>query len=68
MRLAELKDMITIFSNNSLIYEKEYEKMMLIIINKDFKINKSLYSKEDIQNVNKTFQLFKRIKDTNQAE
>lgn len=41
---------------------------MLIIINKDFKINKSLYSKEDIQNVNKTFQLFKRIKDTNQAE
>ena len=64
----EIKDMITILSNNNLISEREYGKMMLITVSKDFKINKALYSKEDIENVNKTFQLFKRIKDTNQAE
>lgn len=65
---SKIKDMITILSNNNLIYEREYGKMMLITVSKDFKINKSLYSKEDIENVNKTFQLFKRVKDTNQAE
>jgi len=65
---ADIKKMITILSNNNLIYEKEYGKMILISVSKDFKIDKSLYSKEDIENVNKTFQLFKRIKDTMQAE
>ena len=65
---ADIKKMITILSNNNLIYEKEYGKMILITVNKEFKIDKTLYSKKDIENVNKTFQLFKRIKDTSQAE
>ena len=65
---ADIKKIITILSNNNLIYEKEYGKMMLITVSKDFKIDKSLYSQKDIENVNKTFQLFKRVKDTNQAE
>lgn len=65
---ADIKKIITILSNNNLIYEKEYGKMMLIIVSKDFKIDKSLYQKKDIDNANKTFQLFKRIKDTTQAE
>lgn len=42
--------------------------MILTTVSKEFKIDKSLYSQKDIENVNKTFQLFKRIKDTNQAE
>lgn len=41
---------------------------MLITVSKDFKIDKSLYSQKDIENINRTFQLFKRIKDTTQAE
>lgn len=65
---TDIKKMITILSNNNLIYEKEYGKMILITVSHDFRIDKSLYSKKDIDNVNKTFQLFKRIKDTTQAE
>ncbi len=58
--------MITILFNNNFIQEKEYGKMMHITVSHDFKIDKSLYSKKDIEN--KTFQLFKRIKDTYQAK
>lgn len=65
---ADIKKIITILSNNNLIYEKECGKMLLITVSKDFKIDKSLYSKKDIDNANKTFQLFKRVKDTTQAE
>ena len=43
--------------------------MILITVNNKFKIvNKDIYSKEDIENLNNTFQLFKRIKNTTQAE
>lgn len=65
---ADIKKMITILSNNNLIYEKEYGKMILITVSPSFKIDKTLYLKSDIENTNKTFQLFRRIKDTNQAE
>jgi O-acetyl-ADP-ribose deacetylase (regulator of RNase III)/uncharacterized protein YwgA len=64
----DIKEMITILSNNNLICEKEYGKMMLITVTDQFKINPSLYNKKDIENVNQTFKLFKRIKDTTQAE
>ena len=42
--------------------------MMLLLVNENFKIDPSLYSKSDKDNVNKTFELFQRIKDTLQAE
>lgn len=54
--------------NNNLITEKEYGNMMLLLVNENFKIDPSLYSKSDKDNVNKTFELFQRIKDTQQAE
>lgn len=60
--------MITILANNNLIYEKEHGKMILIQVSQQFKINRSLYASQDIENVNKTFHLFKRIKDSTQAE
>lgn len=63
-----VKKMITILSNNNLITEKEYGNMMLLLVNENFKIDPSLYSKSDKDNVNKTFELFQRIKDTQQAE
>lgn len=65
---SDIKKMITILSNNNLIYEKEYGEMMLIKVNDNFKIDKSLYSEKDCDNVNQTFNLFRRIKDTEQAE
>lgn len=65
---SDIKNMITILSNNNLIYEKEYGKMMLIYVSDSFRIKPTIYSKEDKVHVNKTYDLFKRIKDTNQAE
>ncbi len=60
--------MITILSNNNLITEIEYGNMILLNVNENFKIDSALYSEADKNNVNKTFQLFQRIKDSQQAE
>lgn len=65
---SDIKKMITILSNNNLIFEKELGNMILISVSESFKINSSQYSQEDKNNVNRTFDLFRRIKDTNQAE
>ena len=65
---SEIKKMITILSNHNLIIEKEYGQMILLTVNNNFKINPDDYSAEDKDNVNKTFRLFQRIKDTEQAE
>ena len=65
---SDIKNMIMILSNNNLISEKEVGNMLQIFVNNDFKIDESKYSKQDKDNVNKTYQLFKRIKDTEQAE
>lgn len=43
----DIKNMITILSNNNYIVEKEYGKMMLIIVNKDFKIDPTLYTEKE---------------------
>lgn len=60
--------MITILSNHNLIIEKEYSQMILLTVSDDFKINPKDYSSQDKDNVNKTFQLFQKIKDIEQAE
>lgn len=65
---SDIKQMITILSNNNLIHEKEIGNMILLTVDKSFKLDTTLYSKKDKENINKTFHLFKRIKDTNQAE
>ncbi|WP_416326804.1 macro domain-containing protein [[Eubacterium] hominis] len=65
---SDIKNMITVLSNNNLIYEKEFGKMMLICVSDSFKINPAIYSEKDKMYVNKTYDLFKRIKDTNHAE
>lgn len=63
-----IKKMITVLSNNNLITEKESGSMMLLQVDKNFKINPKLYSESDRENVNKTFKLFQRVKDSQQAE
>lgn len=64
----DIKNMITILSNNNLIIEYEYGQSILISVTNNFNINKNDYSDIDKENVNKTYRLFQRIKDTSQAE
>ena len=65
---SEIKKMITILSNHNLITEKEYGKMMLITVNENFSIDPKDYSDIDKENINKTYKLFQKIKNTEQAE
>lgn len=65
---AEIKRMITILSNNNLIMEKENGQMLELTVTDHFKIEPSIYSESDKANVNNTYQLFLRVKDTMQAE
>lgn len=64
----DVKNMIMVLSNNNLIIEKEYGKMILIKVTNQFSIDRSKYSQRDIININRTFELFRRVKDTSQAE
>lgn len=64
----DIKRMYTILSNNNLMHEQEYGNSILIFVTDEFKIDKDVYSKEDKENVNKTYRLFQRIKDASQAE
>jgi uncharacterized protein YwgA/O-acetyl-ADP-ribose deacetylase (regulator of RNase III) len=64
----DIKNMITILSNNNLIYEHEHGNCILISVTNNFTINKNDYSDKDKENVNKTYKLFQRIKDASQAE
>lgn len=65
---SDIPKMMTILSNNNLIYEKEEGNMLLLYVSDDFTIDPSKYSEQDKMNVNKTFDLFRRIKDSAQAE
>lgn len=60
--------MITVLSNNNLIHETVVGKSIVISITSEFKFDKDIYSKEDNENLFKTYWLFKRIKDASQAE
>lgn len=63
-----VKNMITILSNNNLIIEKADESFISISVTNEFKIDPKKYSEKDKINANKTFDLFKRIKNTYQTE
>lgn len=60
--------MITVLSNNNLVCETVIGKSIVISITSEFKCDKDVYSKEDNENLFKTYWLFKRIKDASQAE
>ena len=63
----DIKDIITILSNNNLITEKSIGKMILLSVN-DFNFDKEKYSNNDIQNTKKTYNLFRRLRNTDHAE
>lgn len=64
----DIKEMITILSNNNLVYEKQIKNRMCLLVTDNFKIDKSLYTKEEAQIVNKAYSLFKGIRNASQAE
>lgn len=65
---ADIKNMIQILSNNNLIQEKIEKNMILLTVTDSFSIEETKYSEKDKENVNNTYKLFRRIKDTPQAE
>ncbi|WP_270640610.1 type II toxin-antitoxin system antitoxin DNA ADP-ribosyl glycohydrolase DarG [Longibaculum muris] len=65
---ADIKEMITILSNNNYIYEKQVGKSICLSVTDQFKIDKSLYTKEETQIVNKVYSIFKGIRNASQAE
>lgn len=60
--------MITVLSNNNLICETVIGKSIVTSVTSEFKFDKDVYSKEDNENLFKTYWLFKRIKDVSQPE
>ena len=65
---SEIKNALTILSNSNVLQEEAIGKMMHITIPDSFKLDKSLYTEKDMSIVNKTIDLFSRIKNTEQAE
>lgn len=64
----DVDNAVTIFSNANLITEKPVGRMIEMQVTKNFTFNESDYSISDIQAINKTVDLFSRIKSTSQAE
>lgn len=64
----DIYNMITILSNNNLIHEKSDKNAILIEITKDFIFDERLYNKKDLENMKKTYNLFKKIQNAKQAE
>lgn len=65
---AQIKEAITVLSNSNILQEKPYGKMIRITVPDSFVLDKSLYSEKDMLVVDKTIDLFSRIKNTEQAE
>lgn len=65
---ADIKEMITILSNNNLIYEKQIGKSICLFVSDQFEIDKTLYTPEEVQIVNKVYSIFKGIRNASQAE
>lgn len=64
----DIKEMITILSNNNLIYEKQNGRNITLHVTDNFKIDKSLYSQEEMIIANKVYLIFKGIRNASQAE
>lgn len=65
---TEIKEMITVLANNNYIYEKQMGNNICIFVTDQFKIDKSLYTKQESQIVNRVYTIFKGIRNATQAE
>ncbi len=65
---SQVKDSISTLSNANLIIEKQLNKMICINVSDNVKIDESKFTDEELKIVNKTVDLFSRIKNSEQAE
>ena len=65
---ADIKKATVALSNANLIYEKSFGNMIEVTVDKGFKLHSDEYSIEEINAVNRTVDLFSRVKNTVQAE
>lgn len=63
-----VKDAITVLSNANLITEKQLGKMISVTTTPLFKLDKTKFSKNELDGAEKTIDLFSRIKRTDDAE
>lgn len=64
----QVKESITVLENEKLITENQMGRMSQLRVNNDVEIHKENYTKNDIIAMNKTIDLFGRVKSTEQAE
>lgn len=64
----KIQSAVTLLSNANLINESNLGKMLEVTVNQDFILDYSSYNKNELDVVEKTVDLFSRIKNTEQAE
>ena len=64
----DIKDALTVLFNSNILQEVSMGRMMHITVSNSFALNKSLYSARDMEIVERTIDLFSRVKNTDQAE
>ncbi len=64
----DIKNALTVLFNSNILHEVSTGKMMHMTVAESFSLNKALYSTKEMEIVDKTIDLFSRIKNTDQAE
>ena len=64
----EVKEAITVLSNTNYMTERKLGRMVETIVPSSFKLPEDTFSEEEIMCADKTFDLFSRVKSTDQAE
>lgn len=64
----DIKDALTVLFNSNVLQEVSIGRMMHITVSDSFTLNKALYSTRDMEIVERTIDLFSRVKNTDQAE
>ena len=64
----DIEDALTVLFNSNILQETSVGKMMHITVCDSFVLDKSLYSQRDMDIVDRTIDLFSRVKNTAQAE
>lgn len=64
----EAKQALATLSNANLMTERKLGRMVETIVSPDFKLDYTVYTQDEIDRANKTFDLLSRIRSTDQAE
>lgn len=64
----EVNDAIVVLSNTNFLHEKQMGKMISVMTDPGFKLDRKLFKTAELDGVERTIDLFSRIKNTDQAE